>query len=113
MANLPRTAPTTEISRPLYIVHKRPGDFRDSSVLSISVHRMDGLPAFDSRGERLRSDRENWLSLPEALEALRDMMQELPQYGTVTRIDEETAENLRRFNEEFGYEVLPSNRIEG
>lgn len=113
MEKLPKTSPDPEISRPLYVVDRRPGNFRDGSVLSVIVYRMDGMPEFDRFGERLRSDRENWLSLPEAVDALRAMLWELPQYGTVSRADGEMAENLRRFNEEFGYEVLPLKSIGG
>lgn len=77
----------TALSRPpragtetkLFIVHSIPWT-ADQATLNLRVMRMDGLPETDRFGERLRSDRKNWLTLRQALALVETMMGGLPRY---------------------------------
>lgn len=94
-----------EIETPLYLVSVRDGFTLRSDVM-VQLSRMDGTPARDRRGDRLRQDRENFLTLPQAMQALRDIMAGLP-----THTEAEAAflqkRDLDRFYDEFNGEARP------
>lgn len=100
-----------EISRPLYVVAQGRA-FTNRASLNIQVHRMDGAPKTDRFGERYRTDSENWLTRQQVLQLLSSLIDTLPQLSAspIVEDDPETMANLRRFNDEFSYEVAPASR---
>ena len=71
--------PEAGTETPLYVIGTHRG-FSSASSQLISVHRMDGLPETDARGEKLRSDRENWMTAAETLALIALILGSLPRY---------------------------------
>lgn len=64
---------------PLFIVSTH-RTFRSASQIMVSISRMDGLPETDVFGDRLRSDRENWLTMRQVMAQLGIVVGALPRY---------------------------------
>lgn len=64
-------------AHPLFVMSKQT---LGAGAITLNIWRMDGLPPIDARGERLRDDRDNWLSRQETLRLISLIIGALPRY---------------------------------